>query len=136
MLFDFSIVIIFLAVAFIFVFAALAIGRLFRPRRVLKDEKLVPYECGEQAVGSGWYNFNPRFYIMALIFLIFDVELVVTFPVIVTLRQFAEKGWGLTAFVEILLFVVILVTGLAFLWVHGDLEWIKKIEATGEEVSE
>ena len=136
MLFDFSMVIIFLTVGIVFVFAALTIGSFIRPRRVLKAEKLATYECGEPAIGSGWYNFNPRFYMLALIFLIFDVELVVTFPVIVMLREFAAKGWGFTAYIEILVFVVILVTGLIFLWVRGDLEWIKSIEHSGKEATE
>ena len=65
---------------------------------------------------------------LALIFLIFDVEIVLTFPVITVLRNWANAGNGLVAFIEILIFVVILVVGLIFLWARGDLEWIKKIE--------
>jgi NADH-quinone oxidoreductase subunit A len=85
------------------------------------------YECGEEPVGPGWYNFNPRFYLLALVFLIFDVEVVVTYPVVVVLRQWAGLGKGLTAFFEILIFILILVSGLIFLWARGDLEWIKKL---------
>ena len=127
MLFEFNMVLMFLALGAGFVLIALVLGALIRPRRLVQQRNET-YECGETPIGRGWYNFNPRFYMLALIFLIFDVEVVVTFPVIVVLRSWAERGVGWLAYVEILLFIVILVTGLIFLWVRGDLEWIKKIE--------
>jgi len=127
LLFDFNMVFMFLALGTAFVLIALGLGALIRPRRLV-EQRRDTYECGESPLGQGWYNFNPRFYMLALIFLIFDVEVVVTFPVIVVLRSWAERGVGWPAFIEILLFIVILVTGLVFLWGRGDLEWIKKIE--------
>jgi len=127
-LFDFSIVFMFLAVGIAFVFGALLVGAFIRPRRMQLDVRNNMYECGEIPMGRAWYNFNPRFYLLALVFLIFDVEVVMTFPVVVVIRRFAESGSGWMAFLEILLFVVILFTGLVFLWVRGDLEWIKQIE--------
>ncbi len=126
-MFEFSLIFIFLALGLGFVFIALALGALIRPRR-MGQKRNETYECGEPPIGSGWYNFNPRFYMLALIFLIFDVEIVLTFPVITVLRNWAKAGNGLVAFIEILIFVVILVVGLIFLWARGDLEWIKKIE--------
>ena len=126
-MFEFSLIFIFLALGFGFVFIALVLGALIRPRR-MGHKRNETYECGEPPIGSGWYNFNPRFYMLALIFLIFDVEIVLTFPVITVLRNWANAGNGLVAFIEILIFVVILVVGLIFLWARGDLEWIKKIE--------
>jgi NADH-quinone oxidoreductase subunit A len=126
-LFEFSLIFIFLAVGFGFVFVALVFGALVRPRR-LKAIRNVTYECGEVPAGAGWYNFNPRFYMLALVFLIFDVEVVVTYPVILVLRSMAQKGNGIVAYIEILVFVLILIAGLIFLWARGDLEWIKKIE--------
>ncbi len=130
--FDIGIIVIFLALGAGFVFAALLVGALIRPRR-LRKARNATYECGELPVGKGWYNFNPRFYMLAILFLIFDVEVVITYPVVVVLRSWAGRGLGLVAFIEILLFVVIIVTGLVFLWVRGDLEWIKKIEMFGQE---
>ena len=127
MIFDIGIIMIFLALGMFFVLAALAVGALLRPRR-LRRERSDTYECGEPPIGQGWYNFNPRFYMLAIIFLIFDVEVAMTVPVIVVLRQWAQRGQGWIAFLEILVFVVILVTGLVVLWVRGDLEWIKKIQ--------
>jgi NADH-quinone oxidoreductase subunit A len=129
--FEFSIIFIFMALGIGFVFIALALGALIRPRRI-GNKRNETYECGETPVGSGWYNFNPRFYMLALVFLIFDVEVVVTFPVIAVLRGWAQQGNGWLAFVEILIFIIILVTGLVFLWARGDLEWIKKLESREE----
>ena len=127
MQFHFAMVIMFLALGAGFVLIALELGRWVRPKRMGKDRNAT-YECGEIPVGQGWYNFNPRFYMLALIFLIFDVEVVLTFPVVVVLREWAGMGKGWIAFIEIVLFIAILVAGLAFLWKRGDLEWIKKIE--------
>jgi NADH-quinone oxidoreductase subunit A len=129
LLFEFSVIFIFLALGAAFVLIALGFGAIVRPRR-MRRERNETYECGEKPVGPGWYNFNPRFYMLALIFLIFDVEIVVSYPVFTVLKSWAARGQGWLAFLEILLFVVILVVGLAFLWVRGDLEWIKKIEMT------
>ena len=126
MTFEFSMIFIFLVLGAGFVLVALLFGALIRPRR-LRRERDATYECGEDPIGKGWYNFNPRFYMLALVFLIFDVEVVITYPVIAVLRSWAAQGLGLTAYLEILLFVTILVAGLVFLWVRGDLEWIKKI---------
>ena len=126
MTFEFSMIFVFLALGAGFVLIALLFGALIRPRR-LRRERDATYECGEDPIGQGWYNFNPRFYMLALVFLIFDVEVVITYPVITVLRSWAERGQGLLAYLEILLFVTILVAGLVFLWARGDLEWIKKI---------
>lgn len=126
MLFDFSMVVMFLVLGAGFVLIALGLGALIRPRR-MGTNRNATYECGEVPTGTGWYNFNPRFYMLALIFLIFDVEVVVTYPVVAVLRQWAGWGKGAIAFIEILLFILILVTGLIILWRKGDLEWIKKL---------
>jgi len=126
-MFEFSLIVIFLFVGFIFVFGALLAGSFIRPNP-RRSYRLEVYECGELPHGKGWYNFNPRFYMLALIFLLFDVEVVVTYPVIVVLRNWAAGGKGWIALAEIAIFLVILVCGLVFLWQRGDLEWIKKID--------
>jgi NADH-quinone oxidoreductase subunit A len=132
LLFEFSMAMVFLAVGAGFVLAALVVGALIRPRRTVAARKET-YECGETPVGKGWYNFNPRFYIMALVFLIFDVEVAVTYPVVAAMRRWTANGKGLTAFIEILIFLVLLIAGLIFLWKRGDLEWIKNIEDRGDK---
>jgi len=124
--FDFANVLVFAFLAMLFVGGALLIGRLFRPNRP-SLEKSRTYECGEIPTGSAWINMNPRFYLIALIFLIFDVEIAFIFPVATVFRQFLENGHGLLVLGEILVFVLILFAGLIFVWGRGDLEWLKAI---------
>jgi NADH-quinone oxidoreductase subunit A len=128
MLFDFGNVLAFTGVGLGFVAINLGIGRLLRPSNP-QVRKLSTYECGEPATGSAWVNFNVRFYIVALIFIIFEVEIAFVFPVATAFRRWIENGQGLFAFVEILLFIGILFIGLIYAWAKGDLEWVKKVKA-------
>ena len=87
------------------------------------------YECGEEATGSAWLPFNTRFYVIALIFLLFDVEMVFIFPWATVfgsheLRN-VDARWGWLSLVEMFGFLGILILGLVYVWVKGDLEWIK-----------
>ena len=81
---------------------------------------MLSYECGEIPEGSAWVQFNIRFYVIALIFLIFDVEIVFLFPWAVVYNEL-----GLLAFIEAFLFVLILLVGFIYVWVKGDLDWVK-----------
>ena len=127
MLFDFANVLVFTALALGFVGVTLLVGRLVRPSNP-QARKLSTYECGEPAAGSAWVNFNVRFYIVALIFIIFEVEIAFVFPVAAVFRRWVESGQGLFAFAEILVFIGILFLGLIYAWVKGDLEWVKKVK--------
>jgi NADH-quinone oxidoreductase subunit A len=125
--FDFATILVFLLVGAGFVFAALLVGRFVRPN--LPDaEKASPYECGERPIGTGWFNFNPRFYLMALVFIVFDVEIALTFPVAVVVRDWIDQGRGLVAVLEIVLFLVVLIAALAYVWGKGHLEWVRDVE--------
>jgi NADH-quinone oxidoreductase subunit A len=126
MLFEYASVGAFFLVAILFVFGALLFGRLLRPNRMYA-KKLETYECGEAPVGQAWFNFNPRFYIVALIFIIFDIEIAFIYPVATVFKQWVAQGMGWFAFVEILIFISILLLGLAYVWVKGDLEWIRTL---------
>ena len=126
MLFNFSNVLLFLIVGIGFVFASLLIGYLVRPK-VPSAEKLASYECGEIVKGDAWVNFNIRFYILALLFIIFDVEIAFMFPVGVVFRQWIKDGFGILALAEIGAFVLILMLGLVWAWVKGDLDWAKQV---------
>jgi NADH-quinone oxidoreductase subunit A len=128
MLFDFANVLVFTVLGLGFVGVNLFIGRLLRPSNP-QVRKLSTYECGEPAMGSAWVNFNIRFYIVALIFIIFEVEIAFVFPVAAVFRRWLEGGQGVFAFFEILIFVGILFLGLVYAWVKGDLEWVKKVKA-------
>ncbi len=103
----------------------LTLGWLIRPK-VPTAQKLTIYECGELPTQQAWFNFNPRFYIVALIFLLFDVEVAFTYPVAVVFNRWVARGMGGFAFAELLVFILILVLGLAYVWRHGDLEWIRQ----------
>jgi len=116
---QFGTVFVFLGVGLVFLVIGMAASRIMRPSRP-NEAKLSTYECGEEPVGKAWVQFNIRFYVIALVFLIFEVEIVFLFP---WATVFGELG--LFAFVEMMIFVFILVVGLAYVWVKNDLEWEK-----------
>ena len=117
---DFLPIIIFIALAVVLVGLPLVLQYLLSPRNNKGGEKLISYECGELPEGSAWVKFNIRFYVIALIFLIFDVEIVFLFPWAVVYQEL-----GLLAFIEAFLFVLILVVGFIYIWAKGDLDWVK-----------
>ena len=117
---DFLPIIIFIGLAAVLIGLPLALQYLLSPRNNKGGEKLISYECGELPEGSAWVKFNIRFYVIALIFLIFDVEIVFLFPWAVVYQEL-----GLLAFIEAFLFVLILVVGFIYIWAKGDLDWVK-----------
>ncbi len=114
---EFGKIFVFFLLAAAFVGIAIVASKLLAPKRPTK-EKLKIYECGEDALGSPWVQFNIRFYVVALIFLIFDVEVVLLFPWALTYK---ESGWY--GFLVGIIFLVILGIGMAYEWRKGDLEW-------------
>lgn len=122
-------VLLFLIAGFLFVSIALLVSRFLRPNKP-NPEKLATYESGERAIGSPWIQYNIRFYVLALIFILFEIEIVFIFP---WATVFANKemiastngSWGWFAFVEMLIFILILGLGLAYAWVNGHLDWVK-----------
>ena len=120
MLFSFASVFLFLVVGFIFLAITLVLSRLIQSKGQPGADKYIPYECGEVPEGSAWIRFNIRFYVLALIFIIFDVEIVFLLPWAVVFKRL-----GSFAFIEGLIFIGILVVGLAYVWKKGDLEWVK-----------
>ncbi len=127
--FQFGSILAFAVVAVGFAAGTLTIFRFIRPRFPEADKALT-YECGERPIGKAWFNFNPRFYLVALVFVIFEVDIALTFPVAVVYRDWVAQGPGTAwvAFVELLLFTAVLVVGLVWVWVHGDLSWLKRLE--------
>ncbi len=119
MLSQFGIILLFFIVAAMFVVGGMFGARLLRPSRP-NDEKLSTYECGEEPIGDSWVKFNVRFYVIALIFLIFDVEVVFLFPWALVYQKL-----GMFAFIEMMIFLAILVAGYIYVWVKGDLDWDK-----------
>lgn len=119
MLTDFGTLLIFMILGALFVAAGMAASWILRPRRPYPS-KVATYECGEEPVGNAWVRFNVRFYVIALIFLIFEVEVVFLFPWALVYREL-----GLVAFLEMAVFLLILIIGLIYVWVKGDLDWDK-----------
>ena len=126
---DFGVILLFIIGALAFVTVALGLARLIRPSRP-NAEKLSSYESGEEPVGSAHGPFNLRFYIIALVFILFDVELVFLFPWATvfgqkTFIEQTEGRWCWFALAEMVIFVAVLGLGLAYAWVKGHLDWVK-----------
>ena len=115
---------IFLAAGFLFVFVNLVIvSPLLRPGRMPEPMKQVPYECGMEPIGSATIRFNPRFFLIAVVFVLFDVELAFLFPWAVAYHGL-EGNSALWALADLALFLLILLAGYAWAWRRGDLRWI------------
>ncbi len=119
MLTEFGKIFVFILLAGGFVAIALVASSIIRPSRPTK-EKMKTYECGEDPVGSPWVRFNIRFYVVALIFIIFDVEVVMLFP-----WALVYKNFGVYGFVVGIIFLLVLFLGMAYEWRKGDLEWAR-----------
>jgi NADH-quinone oxidoreductase subunit A len=119
MLTEFGKIFVFLLLALIFVAITLFTARVLRPKRPTKEKQMI-YECGESPEGSPWVKFNIRFYVVALIFLIFDVEVVLLIP-----WALVYKSFGIGGFLVGAIFLVLLGLGMAYEWRKGDLEWEK-----------
>ncbi|HSZ24817.1 MAG TPA: NADH-quinone oxidoreductase subunit A [Cytophagaceae bacterium] len=133
---EFGNVLLFILGGISFVLIALTVAKFIRPSRP-NEEKLAPYECGEEAVGNPWTNFNIRFYVIALIFVLFEVEIIFLFPWAVVfgnaeLIKQTNGLWGWFSVIEVFLFIFILTIGLAYAWVKGFLDWIQPASITEE----
>jgi NADH-quinone oxidoreductase subunit A len=129
--FDYANVLVFMAFGFILCALMMGLGALLRPSNPQRA-KLTTYECGEEVEGDSWINFNIRFYLVAIIFVIFDVEVAFIYPVAAVFKKWVGEGNGAFALVELVLFVGILLLGLVYVWVKGDLQWIKSIVSPAE----
>ena len=109
---------IFAGAAVLMVGLMLGVGRLVQPTRP-QPQKYLNYECGVDPVGSGWSQSHVRYYIFALLFVMFDVEAVFIFPWAVRLDAMAVFG-----LVEMTIFIVVLALGLLYAWRKGVLRWI------------
>jgi len=121
--FEFANVLLFTLIAGLFVIVNLLAGRLLRPRRGGQATKLAIYECGEPTIGPAWIRFDIRFYTVALMFVVFDVEIAMLFPWAAIFRDLVGEGLGLRALMEVGTFIAILMVGLAYVWVRGDIDW-------------
>ncbi len=125
---EFGKIFIFLIIGIVLVSVTFFIAKLVAPNKP-NPEKLMSYECGEEPHGNSWLQFNSRFYVIALVFLLFDVEMVFIFPWATVFGQHeliqADSRWGWFALTEMFVFVGILILGLVYVWRKGDLDWIR-----------
>jgi NADH-quinone oxidoreductase subunit A len=99
--------------------AMLGVGSVLRPKRPHRGQALLTYESGVDPIGAGWAQSNIRYYVFALLFVMFDVEAVFIFPWAVRLEAYG--GFGLA---EMAVFIVILLLGLLYAWRKGVLRWV------------
>ncbi len=129
--YDLTNVFVFVVFSALFVIVAVSVlSRILRPTARPPDEpaKMETYECGEPAIGSSWVRFDIRFYTVALIFIIFDVEVAFLYPWGVVFEDLQKIGYGAFVFLEALVFLAILVVGFVYCWRKGDLDWVKSSE--------
>ena len=110
-------VLVFILVGIVFGVGPLVAGFVIGPRRPY-DEKISPYECGFEPFGDARAPFDVRYYLVAILFILFDLEIAFLFPWAVVLDQI-----GLAGFLAMMVFLAILVVGFVYEWKKGALEW-------------
>lgn len=120
---------IFIIFGILMVLVALLMGGLVR-RRISHTVKGDAYECGEPAIGPSWVQFDLRFYVVALVFIIFDVEIALFYPWAVV-----YKTAGVAGLLDMLFFFGVLVVGFLYLWRFGYLEWVRSTSGQRREGS-
>jgi NADH-quinone oxidoreductase subunit A len=126
MYFDYGVLLALTIIGGLFMIAMIGLQKLLAPHNPFA-RKLMPYECGEPPTGNAWINFNVRFYLIALVFVIFEVEVAFIYPVAAVYLDWVRHGQRLFALAEMLIFLLILFVGLIYVWAKRDLEWIKKV---------
>ncbi len=103
---------------------ALLLGALLRPKNPggLKNEI---YECGEPTIGPAWVQFDLRFYVVALVFVVFDVEIALLYPWAVVYQDYIAQGLGSTMFWAMVFFLGLIFIGFLYLWRFGYLDWVR-----------
>ncbi len=119
MITEFGKILLFMLIAVILVVGGVLTAFLIRPSKKTYEKQLT-YECGEDPVGTPWNKFNIRFYVTALIFLIFDVEVVLLFPWAIQFKQY-----GLAGLLIGVIFIILLGVGMLYEVAKGDINWDK-----------
>lgn len=112
---------------------ALIASSILSPKGKKSRAKEMAYECGEDPVGTAWAAFNVRFYVVGLIFIIFDVESVLMFPIAAIFKSMTDRGHGLYILDVFLSFIFVLSVGIAYCWRKGDLDWVKSFRIKDNE---
>ena len=120
MLVDYLPILIFLLLATVFAGAVILLSSLFGHRTSTR-EKLMPYECGLDPIGDARAKVSVKFFIIAMLFIVFDVELVFLYPWAIVFKEFNQ--FKAFAFIEMVVFIGILLIGFIYVWKKGALEW-------------
>src|SRR5579862_9749713 len=116
--------------------ALMTLSHLLSPHNPTREKQL-SYECGEDPVGSAWLRFNIRFYVVALVFVLFDVEMALVYPIAVIFKSLTVNtaDWRPAAIVfgELFFFLAVLFLGLVYVWRKGDLGWIRSYRVPVEQ---
>ena len=123
-LYDFLYILVFIVVAVLFAAFPLILARLIAPRSSGKS-KLNIYECGLQPFGSAWIRYSVYYYIYAIIFIAFDVDVLYLFPVAMSYT----KGSNMSEYYSLLLFVLILALAVIYAWRKGVFTWKRRIQS-------
>lgn len=114
---DYTFLGLFFAMVTVFASIPILASKIVRPKKP-SPEKLDPYECGLGKTGDSWIQFKIQYYLYALVFIVFDVEVILIFPWAVVFKKL-----GFFAFAEMAIFLLILFVGLLYVWKKRDLEW-------------
>ena len=129
MISDFGFILLYAIAGIVLLAGIFALAKFIRPNKP-NAEKLSTYESGEEPEGNANVQFNIRYYIVALVFILFEVELVFLFPWATVfgnqqLFEATDGLWGWVSMIEMLIFVGLLALSLAYAWVKGYLDWVK-----------
>ena len=116
-------IILMIGLGLLFAVPSIVLSKLLGPRKPT-PEKLAPYECGMPAVGDARERMSVKFYLVAMIFLLFDIEVAFLYPWALALR---ELGWA--GLVQVVLFMALLLTGYIYVWRKGALDWGEEKQA-------
>ena len=130
----------YLPIVLMFVVAAgFAVGNVVLSQLVGQSKatrtKTMPYECGKDPVGSARERFSVKFYLIAMIFILFDIELIFLIPWAVVFRDFAAAGLKTLIYAEMMLFVVLLLAGYLYIWRKGVFDWGERARREAEAES-
>jgi len=113
---------ILIALAIVLASLVIILGHLFGPKRAIKA-KSMPYESGMNPIGPGTRRMPIKFYLVAVLFILFDIEVIFFLPWAVVLRDFIDNGLGIFVLIEMFTFIMILLVGYIYAWKKGALEW-------------
>ena len=118
-------------VAFGFAAGNILLSQLVGQRKRTRT-KLMPYECGKDPVGSARERFSVKFYLIAMIFILFDIELIFMMPWAVVFKTLTASGLGTLIYVEMMLFVALLLVGYVYVLKKGLFEWSERARVEAE----